>query len=76
MNNKNAYHQRNGEKLLKRQKAYYKNNKERLKEQARNKYRELSNEEKSIKNRIWKKLISKYARKRQTKTKKIPTKIS
>ena len=69
MNNKNAYHQRNGEKLLKRQKAYYKNNKERLKEQARNKYRELSNEEKSIKNRIWKKLISKYAR-------KIPTKIS
>ena len=37
------------ERILNRVKEYYENNKERLREQARNNYRELSNEEKAIK---------------------------
>ena len=36
----------NRETILNRAKEYYKNNKEVLREQARNKYRELSKEEK------------------------------
>ena len=39
-----TYYQINPEKLLNRAIEYYENNKERLKEQARNEYRELSNE--------------------------------
>ena len=38
-----------------RSKGYYENNKERLSEQARDKYSNLSEEEKNKKNRIWKK---------------------
>ena len=41
-----TYYPRNKEKL---RKQYYENNKERLKKQARNRYRELFNEEKNIK---------------------------
>ena len=41
-------------KLLNWAKEYYENNKKRLQEQAKNKYKELSNEKKWIK-RIWKK---------------------
>ena len=37
------------ETILKRAKEYYENDKERLREQARNKYRELSEEEKNVK---------------------------
>ena len=44
--------------LLNSAKDFYKNYKERLKEQARNKYRELSEEEKKYKDRIWKKQTS------------------
>ena len=40
---------------LNRSKGPYKNNKERLREQARDKYRNLSEEEKNKKKRIWKK---------------------
>ena len=36
-------------RILNRAKEYYENNKERLGEKARNKYRELSEEEKNIK---------------------------
>ena len=49
MDDKTTYYQRNREKIPNRAKEYYENNKEILKEQARNKYRELSNEEKDIK---------------------------
>ena len=35
--------------IINRTKEYYKNNKEALREKARNKYRELSDEEKNIK---------------------------
>ena len=42
--------------MLNRPKDYYENDKERSREQARDKYRNLSEEEKDIK-RIWKKQI-------------------
>ena len=46
------------EVMLNRANEYYKNNKEVLRERAKNKYRELSEEEKKYKERIWKKQIS------------------
>ena len=49
-----TYYQRNREIMLNRAKDYYKIDKERLGEQARNKYRNLSEEDKE-KERIWKK---------------------
>ena len=39
--------------ILSKAKDYYKNNEERLKEQERNKHRNLSEEEKKLKKRIW-----------------------
>ena len=44
-----TYYQRNRETIPNRAKEYYKNDKERLREEARNKYRELSKEEKNTK---------------------------
>ena len=41
-----SYYQRNRDVILNRTKEYYKNNKERLRVQARDKYRNLSEEEK------------------------------
>ena len=44
--------------MLNRAKEHYKNNKEVLKEKARNKYKELSDEQENIKRykkRVWKK---------------------
>ena len=57
----------------KRKKAnkYYDYNKERLPEQARNKYKELSNEKKIHKKRIWKKEIWQYAQKTERISKKL-----
>ena len=49
-----TYYQRNREIMLNRVKDYHENDKERLREQARNKYRNLSEEDKK-KKRIWKK---------------------
>ena len=46
VDDRTTYYQRNRERMLNRAKEYYENNKERLREQTRNKYRELSNEEK------------------------------
>ena len=42
-------YQRNKEVILNRTKDYYENNKKLLRERAKNKYRELSEEEKNIK---------------------------
>ena len=50
-----TYFQRNKEIMLNRGKDYYENDKERLREQARNKYRNFSEEDKNNKKRIWKK---------------------
>ena len=46
MSDKTTYYWENREKILNRAKEYNKNNKERLRQRVRNKYRELSNEEK------------------------------
>ena len=51
LNRANEYYKNNKE-VLNRANEYYKNNKEVLKEKARNKYRELSEEEK-YKKRVW-----------------------
>ena len=52
-----TYYQRNREVILNRAKDYYENNKELLRERerAKNKYRELSAEEKNIKREYGKK---------------------
>ena len=49
------YHQKNRDVILNKAKDYYENDKERLGKQARDKYRNLSEEEKNKKNRILKK---------------------
>ena len=55
---KKTYYQRNRDVTLNRTKDYYENDKERLREQAWDKYRNLSEEEKKKKERIWKKQLS------------------
>ena len=52
-----TYYQRNREIMLNRAKDYYENDKERLREQARNKYRNLSGEDKNKKGEYGKKDI-------------------
>ena len=47
-----TYYQRNKETILNRGKAYYKNNKSVPRENAKNKKKELSDEEKNIKENI------------------------
>ena len=44
-----TYHQRNGDVILNRAKDYYENDQERLRKQARDKYRNLSEEEEILK---------------------------
>ena len=53
-----TYYQRNREVILNIPKIYYENNKILLRERAKSKYRELSEDEKIYKKRIWKKQIS------------------
>ena len=55
-----TYYQRNIDVILNRAKNYYENDKERLKELARDKYRNLSEEEKNKKGEYEKKQIPKY----------------
>ena len=52
-----TYYQRYRDVMLNRAKDYYENDKEGLREYARDKYRNLSAEEKKHKERIWKKHI-------------------
>ena len=47
-----TYYQRNRDVILNRAKNYYENDKRRLRKQARDKYRNLSEEQKN-KDRIW-----------------------
>ena len=47
-----TYYQKNWDVILNRAKCY-ENNKERLREKARDTYRNLSEEEKNLKDRIW-----------------------
>ena len=60
--------------ILNRAKYYYENDKERLREQARDKYRNLSEEEKNKKKRIWKKIDISICLKKRKKTKRISKK--
>ena len=64
--------------ILNRAKDYYENDKERLREQARDKYRNLSEEKKNKKREYGKmeKHISQYAWRKETKIKRISTKLS
>ena len=55
-----TYYQRNRDVILNRAKNYYENDKERLRELARDKYRNLSEEEKNKKGEYEKKQIPKY----------------
>ena len=50
-----TYYQRNGDVILNRTKGYYEDDKERLREPARDKYRNLSEEEKNKEREHWKK---------------------
>ena len=62
--------------ILNTAKDNYKSNKERLREQARDKYRNLSKEEKNKKREYGKKPISQYVWRKKTKTKRISKKLS
>ena len=53
-----TYYQRNRDVILNRAKHNYENDKERLRKKARDKYRNLSEEDKNKKKRICKKQIS------------------
>ena len=53
-----TYYQTNRDVILNRAKDYNENDKERLRQQARDKYRNLSEDEKKRKERIWKIKIS------------------
>ena len=70
-----TYYQRNWDVTLNRAKYYYKNDKERLRKQARDKYRNLSEEEKNKKENMEKIDISICLKKRK-KTKRISKKLS
>ena len=71
-----TYYQKNKNVVLSKAKYYYKNNKDRLREQARDKYRNLSEEEKNKKKRIWKKQILQYVWRKKSKAKRISKKLS
>ena len=55
-----TYYQRNRDVILNRAKDYYKNDKNRLMEEARDKCRNVSEEEKNKKREYGKKQISQY----------------
>ena len=55
-----TYYQRNRDVIVNRAKDYYENDKERLRRKARDKCRNLSEEDKNKKKRIWKDQIPQY----------------
>ena len=61
-----THYQRNRDMILNREKDYYKTDKERLREQVRDKYRNLSEEEKN-KKRIRKKTDTAICQKKKNK---------
>ena len=62
--------------MLNRPKNYYENDKERLRGQARDKYRNLPEEEKKWKERIRKNHMLQYVWRKETKLKRIFKKLS
>ena len=75
--NETTYYQRNREVILNRAKDYYENTKEvlRERERAKNKYRELSEEEKNIKREYGKKRYHNMSQEKKKKTERIPKKL-
>ena len=67
-----TYYQRNWEVILKRAKYYYENDKARLRWQARDKYRNLSEEEKNKKREYEK---NRYVWQNETNIKRISKKL-
>ena len=63
-------YQRNRDVIINRAKYYYENNKERLREQAKDKYRNLPEEEKNKKREYGKKQIPQYVWRKETKAKR------
>ena len=64
------YYQRNRDVILNRAKYFYENDKERLRVQARDKYRNLSEEEKTKRENMKKKQILQYVLRKKTKISK------
>ena len=60
-----TYYQRNRDVILNRAKNYYGSNREKLIKHARGKYKNLSEEEKDKKGRIWKQQIPQYSEERK-----------
>ena len=66
-----TYYQRNRDVILSRAKDYYETDKKRLKEQARDKYRNLSEEE-TNKKRIWKNRYYNMSKEKKIRLKEYP----
>ena len=71
-----TYYQRNRDVIINRAKDYYENDKERLREQARDKCRNLSEEEKNKKREYRKKQIPQCVWRKEPKTKRMSKKLS
>ena len=68
-------YQKNRDVILNRPKDYYENDKERLKKQARDEYRNLSEEEKNKKGEYGRNRYHNMSEKKETKTKRISKKL-
>ena len=71
-----TYYQRNRAVVVNSAKYYYDNDKERSRDHARDKYRNLSEEEKNKKREYGKKQIPQYVWRKKTKTKRISKRLS
>ena len=71
-----TYYKRNRDVILNREKDYYQNNKELFREKAKNKCRELSEEEKNIKREYGRNRYHNMSEEKTTKTEKISKKSS
>ena len=70
-----THYQRNINVILNRAKDYYKNDKENLSDNARDKYRNLSEEEKNRKREHGRNRYHSMSEKKETKTKRISKKL-
>ena len=70
-----TYYQRNRDAILNRPNVYYKNDKERLREHARDKYRNLSEEEKNKRREYGKNRYCNMSEEKKQKTKRISKKL-
>ena len=70
-----TYYQKNRDVILNRAKDYYENDKERLREQARDKYRNLSEEEKNKKREYGKNRYHNMSEEKKQRLKRISKKL-